>query len=88
MGLNLDLVNLLGLPSSVPCPSCGEKVPLWFDDYDVEGSNQETGVFEIREMECYECGAGFRVRSELSVKTTVTGRQPRVRAPARRDRPA
>lgn len=71
MGLNLDLVNLLGLPSSVPCPSCGEKVPLWFDDYDVEAGGQETGVFKIEEMACYECGAKFRVRSELSVKTDV-----------------
>lgn len=36
MGNNLDLVQILGLPATVECPTCTKKIPTNFDDYDIE----------------------------------------------------
>lgn len=67
MGLQQNLVELLGLPEITQCPSCGHDVLLWFDDYDIECHRSPTGVFEIEEIECHDCGARFSVRCQLMV---------------------
>lgn len=36
MGLNVNLVDMLGVPDKVICPQCYRVVPSGFDDYDIE----------------------------------------------------
>jgi len=57
MGINLDLEQMLGLPSRVRCPACKEWPTQDFTDEDIdrEGVNQEPGVWRLI-CHCGECG--------------------------------
>lgn len=39
MGLQINLVKLLGLPDAVICPRCKKNIPTCLDDYDIEMDN-------------------------------------------------
>ena len=60
MGLNLDLVRMLGVPKTLLCPQCGKDVETTFDDYDVEcgAPNKRSGEWSLR-VHCHECEHDF-----------------------------
>ncbi len=71
MGLNLNLVQMLGLPKKAECPHCKKTVSLWFDDFDIEaGEIPSNGVFKIRKTECPECEKEFSVTCKLRLAET------------------
>lgn len=41
MGRNINLVDMVGAPESVTCPSCGATTTMWFDDFDIEGGSED-----------------------------------------------
>jgi hypothetical protein len=56
MGNNVDLCQMLGVPSRAECPRCRREVPTCFDDYDIEcgNPNPEPGVWSLS-LYCPEC---------------------------------
>jgi NAD-dependent SIR2 family protein deacetylase len=56
MGLNINLVEMLGLPEEVACPKCHNKAPTRFDDYDIDCGNPfpEPGKVSLH-MYCQAC---------------------------------
>jgi len=43
MGLNLNLVKMMGLPKKVTCPYCDKKTKTGFEDYDIECHDMASG---------------------------------------------
>lgn len=58
MGHNVDLIYLLGLPSSIKCSNCNNEIPSEFDDYDIDCGNPEAsknGGFLTLDTYCRIC---------------------------------
>lgn len=69
MGHNVDLVWMLGAPEEVKCISCGEIVPTYFEDYDIDLHGPvEPGVWELS-VACPECDHDMLCKIEC--KSTV-----------------
>jgi hypothetical protein len=69
MGLNLDLVKMMGLPKKVKCPRCGKKTRTGFDDYDIECNDMASGkpgklVFAVY---CEHCESSSVVLGTVTV---------------------
>jgi hypothetical protein len=61
MGLNLNLVSMLGMPTKAVCPHCEQINELYFDGFDVEGvKTPKGGVFTLGK-ECHTCEKNFTV---------------------------
>jgi len=72
MGLNLDLVHMLGMPEEANCPYCGASNSLYFDDFDIEsGKTPSRGVFTLT-TECDDCEKEFEVVCQLLPPTVTT----------------
>lgn len=56
MGHNLNLVDMVGAPESVKCPSCGEEATVYFDDLDVDSryTNPSPQTF-VSGTQCDNC---------------------------------
>ncbi len=69
MGLNLDLVSMLGLPEKVTCPKCHSEAPSQFDDYDIECGNPfpQPGRLSLS-CYCYICEHCWRFEKKLELK--------------------
>jgi len=70
MGLNVDLIQMLGTPKLVACPRCKAQVETGFDDYDIEcgDPNQKVGEWKLR-VYCDTCENDFFY--EFTVRTEV-----------------
>ena len=79
MGLNIDLVKMLGLPEDINCTHCDAIVPTGFNDFDIEAGSPSPspGVLEL-EVYCDHCNQEFA----LTFNVTVTRR---VNIPERRE---
>jgi len=73
MGLNVNLVQMLGLPKKVECPHCHKMFSPHFDDFDIECYEPRRGVIEIMGHECPHCEKLYNVRCKVElVETLVT----------------
>jgi len=52
MGLNVDLVCMLGIDDCVKCPRCQKENTQSFDDYDIECGNCNNDFGEWK-LDCY-----------------------------------
>jgi hypothetical protein len=69
MGLNVNLVKMLGLPTHVTCPHCNKSIVSFFEDFDLE-------CFEISprcelSFHCLNCGEDFKAVIEIEA-TVIT----------------
>jgi len=69
MGLNINLVQMMGFPRQSVCPNCKTNISTGFSDYDIEGSepkidSSKDGTFSIRVF-CEHCGEAFPLRFKL-----------------------
>jgi C4-type Zn-finger protein len=68
MGSNLNLENMLGLPKTIECPTCKEKLDTYFNDHDIEcGTNYENGCWSIS-MWCDECCTKFIYEFQIKIE--------------------
>ncbi|MFA6023579.1 MAG: hypothetical protein WC781_05815 [Candidatus Pacearchaeota archaeon] len=71
MGHNIDFVNLLGLPEKVKCPKCHNKVPSYFDEYDIDcgnpGASYNNGLL-ILNVQCVICENEFEIKVKSEVE--------------------
>ena len=60
MGLNVNLVMMLGIPDETQCPKCSTIFNNSFDDYDIEGGvpNPRPGVWILNQY-CPHCEHEF-----------------------------
>lgn len=71
MGLNLNLVEMLGLPSRVTCPKCNNSTASDFDDYDVECGKPFPGPGMVSlAAYCKTCGLVWRFEGRLTFTQT------------------
>jgi hypothetical protein len=56
MGNNVNLCQMLNVPSSVRCPRCDHRAETFFDDYDIDcgNPNPKPGVWSLS-MYCPKC---------------------------------
>lgn len=67
MGLNVNLVQMLGAPESVECPFCQKQVKTRFDDYDIEcGNPNSKPAFWSMDCYCENCDKEFQIVTQLS----------------------
>jgi len=67
MGLNIDLTRF-GAPSEVECPHCNQTTYVWYDDYDIEGTDPRKNVL----FACSCCEKEFKIKLEFSVKAIIS----------------
>ena len=72
MGLNLDLTEMMGMPSQVICPSCHEKINTYFDDFDIDTPNSNPGTGKW--INYFECGCGAELEVEVQLSAIVNVR--------------
>ncbi len=70
MGLNVNLVEMLGLPTDVVCPHCGVLIPTHFDDFDIECYVPKKGVIKFESHECSNCEKPFSVKCKVELTST------------------
>jgi len=73
MGLNLNLVKMMGLPKKVSCSHCRKKTRTGFDDYDIECHDMSSGkpgrlLFKVY---CEHCEASITVVGKLTVDEVI-----------------
>lgn len=68
MGNNMDLIELLGLPSKVNCPVCKEEVKTDFDDYDIECGDPILGGGKFK-LDCYceKCDNAYTYNFKVNI---------------------
>ena len=65
MGLNVNLIKMLGIAGEVHCPKCKTQFAAGFDDYDIECGKPNTFPGKWK-LSCYcdTCGHVFYVNVE------------------------
>jgi hypothetical protein len=66
MGLQINLIKMLGFPSNTVCPKCGKITSTGFQDYDLE-SGPEHGNWKLF-LSCEHCDHDWRQRYDITVK--------------------
>jgi len=68
MGHNIDLQELMGLPSYMRCPTCKEQTKTWFDEYDIDcGEPQAKEGIMTLDIQCDHCEYDFQVKIKIEV---------------------
>ena len=65
MGHNIDFVSLLGLPEKVICQKCRNKIPTYFDDYDIDCGSpdaKDNSKCLTLDVYCEVCDESFKAR--------------------------
>jgi len=71
MGLNVDLVTMLGAPKSVRCPSCKKNRRQCFDDYDIDDEwGKPLNKWKLTGW-CITCDKSFAVRIHVQAAFSV-----------------
>lgn len=70
MGLNVNLITMLGVSGISTCPKCHELFDNNFDVYDIEGgsTNRKPGEWKLREY-CPHCEHEFTTEFKVVAKT-------------------
>lgn len=56
MGHNIDLQELMGLPSHIICPKCHKEIETDFDEYDIDcGTPFSDDDVMTLDIQCFEC---------------------------------
>ncbi len=74
MGLNVDLVQMFGLPKRIECPHCHKKIDPGFDCFDIECYEPKKGVVEFTGHECPHCEKTYDVRCKVVVTSTLVSK--------------
>ena len=68
MGLNVNLVRMIGAPTQCKCPGCHRIISTNFDDFDIEcgDPNPTNGNWKLSAY-CHDCGTCFDLEFQITI---------------------